>query len=196
VTVRTRLLSVIDRDSRRKDEHGYVLVLTAMILIPLLLISAMAVDYGAWYTDGARMQRAADAAALAGVVWLPDLGTATTVAQTSAKSNGYDDSLSNITVAVSKLSDYELKVVITDTAGKVFLSSFVKKNVTISRTATAKYVLPIPLGSPKNYFGTGPFNTDPSGPENFYASINSRCESKYQGDPFAVPYITDNTNAC
>jgi hypothetical protein len=155
----------------------------------------MAVDYGAWYTEGSRMQRAADAAALAGVVWLPDLATATTVAQTTAKSDGYDNALSNITVAVSKLSDYELKVVITDTAGKVFLSSFVKKNVTISRTSTAKYILPIPLGSPKNFFGTGPFNT--ADPENFYAAINSRCESKLQGDPFAVPYITSSaTNAC
>ena len=75
---RSRLLSVIDRGASRRDERGYVLILTALILIPLLLISAMAVDYGAWYTSGSRMQRAADAAALAGVVWLPDLTTAFT----------------------------------------------------------------------------------------------------------------------
>ncbi len=198
MTARTRIISVLDRNARRRDEHGYVLVLTAMLLIPLLLISAMAVDYGAWYTDGSRMQRAADAAALAGVVWLPDLTTATTVAQNTAKSDGYDDSLSNITVAVSKLSDYELKVVITDTAAKTFLSSFVSKTVTISRSATAKYVLPVPLGSPHNYFGTDNMISG-SGAEGFYAAINGQCESKYQGDPFAVPYIANSagsTNVC
>ena len=93
MTRRSRLISVFDRHARRRDEHGYVLALTALIILPLLLISAMAVDYGGWYSQGARMQRAADAAALAGVVWLPDLATATTVAQSTAKANGYDDDL-------------------------------------------------------------------------------------------------------
>jgi len=201
MTRRSRLISVFDRHARRRDEHGYVLALTALIILPLLLISAMAVDYGGWYSQGARMQRAADAAALAGVVWLPDLATATTVAQSTAKANGYDDALSNITVAVSKLSDYELKVTITDTAGRVYLASWVKNAVTITRTSSAKYVLPVPLGSPRNYFGTGPnvtgSDTYGSKTENFYAAINGYCQSKYQGDPFAVPFINSgNNNTC
>ncbi len=181
----------------REGEGGYVLVLTAMLLIPMLLISAMAVDYGAWYTEGSRMQRAADAAALAGVVWLPNLTTATTVADNTARADGYDNTLSNISVVVTQLSDYELKVVITDDAGKVYLSSFVNKSVTISRAATAKYVLPVPLGSPHNYFGTDDMVS--GSPEGFYAAINGTCQSKYQGDPFAVPYTSNNanqTNAC
>jgi hypothetical protein len=141
------------------------------------------------------MQKAADAAALAGVVWLPDLTEATTVAKATAKSNGYDDALSNITVTVTKLSDNELKVVITDTAGKVYLAKWVKNSVTITRSATAKYVLPVPLGSPRNFFGTGPMYT--SSPEYFYAAINGTCQSKVQGDPFAVPWFsTANNNAC
>jgi Flp pilus assembly protein TadG len=194
MTRRARLLSAFDRRARRRDEHGYVLALTALVLLPLLLISAMAVDFGAWYTQGSRMQKAADAAALAGVVWLPDLTEATSVAKETAKANGYDDALSNVTVAVTKLSDNELKVVITDTAGKVYLAKWVKNSVTISRSATAKYVLPVPLGSPRNFFGTGPMYT--SNPEYFYAAVNGTCQSKVQGDPFAVPYISTSTNAC
>lgn len=176
----------------RRDEGGYVLALTAMVIIPLLVISAMAVDFGAWYTQGSRMQRAADAAALAGVVWLPDLAEATTVAKATTKANGFDDALPNIAVTVTKLNDYELKVDITDTEGKVYLASWVRNNVTISRSATSKYVLPVPLGSPRNFFGTGSMNS--GDPENFYASINGVCQAKRQGDPFAVPRISDTTN--
>jgi Flp pilus assembly protein TadG len=194
MTRRSRVLSVFDGRARHRDEHGYVLAMTALVILPLLLISAMAVDFGGWYAQGSRMQRAADAAALAGVVWLPDLTTATTVAKATAKSNGYDDALSNITVTVTKLSDYELKVVINDSAGKVYLARWVKNTVNISRSATAKYVLPVPLGSPRNFFGTGDMYG--SDPEYFYAAVNGTCQSKYQGDPFAVPWISTNTNAC
>ena len=195
MTRRSRLLSVLDGRARRRDEHGYVLALTAFVILPLMLISAMAVDFGGWYAQGSRMQKAADAAAHAGVVWLPDLSKATTVAKDTAKSNGYDDALSNITVTVSKLSDNEIKVVINDTAGKVYLARWVKNNVTISRQATAKFVLPVPLGSPRNFFGTGDMYT--ADREYFYAALNGTCQSKYQGDPFAVPWISSsNNNAC
>src|SRR6478735_914692 len=145
MTRRARLLTVFDHHPRRRDEDGYVLALTALVILPLMLISAMAVDFGAWYTQGSRMQKAADAAALAGVVWLPDLTEATDVAKDAAKANGYDDALANVTVTVTKLSDNELKVDIRDTAGKVYLAKWVKNSVTINRTATAKYVLPVPL---------------------------------------------------
>jgi Flp pilus assembly protein TadG len=195
MTRRARLLTVFDRHARRRDEHGYVLALTALVILPLMLISAMAVDFGGWYTQGSRMQKAADAAALAGVVWLPDLAEATTVAKATAKANGYDDALANVTVTVTKLSDNELKVVINDTAGKVYLAKWVKNSVTINRSATAKYVLPVPLGSPRNFFGTGNMYT--SDPEYFAAAINGECQSKYQGDPFAVPWVSSsNNNAC
>ncbi len=195
MTRRARLLTVFDHHPRRRDEDGYVLALTALVILPLMLISAMAVDFGAWYTQGSRMQKAADAAALAGVVWLPDLTEATDVAKDAAKANGYDDALANVTVTVTKLSDNELKVDIRDTAGKVYLAKWVKNSVTINRTATAKYVLPVPLGSPRNFFGTGDFYS--SDPEYFSAAVNGTCQSKYQGDPFAVPYISSsNNNAC
>lgn len=176
----------------RRNERGYVLALTGLIIIPLLVISAMAVDFGGWYTQGSRMQKAADAAALAGVVWLPDLADATDVAKDTAKANGYDDALANITVTVTKLSDSELKVDITDTDGRVYLASWIRDSVSITRSATAQYVLPVPLGSPRNFFGTGDMYS--SGPENFYAAINGTCQAKRQGDPFAVPRISTETN--
>jgi Flp pilus assembly protein TadG len=178
---------------RRRDERGYVLALTALVLVPMLIIAAMAIDYGGWYAEGTKMQRAADAAALAGVVWLPNTNQATLVAKETAKKNGYDDALPNITVTVNQISETELGVEIVDTASETYLAKFIRDTTTIRRSATAKYVLPVPLGSPKNYFGTGQMISG-NDRENGY------CSAKDQGGPFEARYWFNTpvgtTNAC
>ena len=50
----------------REREHGQVLVLFALVLISLLLISALAVDYGGYLLARRSYQNIADQAALAG----------------------------------------------------------------------------------------------------------------------------------
>ncbi|MBV9953087.1 MAG: hypothetical protein JO291_14135, partial [Acidimicrobiia bacterium] len=42
------------------------MIMTALLLIPLLAFAGLAVDVGSWYARGQQLQRAADAAALAG----------------------------------------------------------------------------------------------------------------------------------
>ncbi|MGY2084379.1 pilus assembly protein TadG-related protein [Blastococcus sp. SYSU DS0539] len=49
----------------RRDEHGASAVLLALLLVPMLGFAAIAVDVGALYAERARLQVAADAAALA-----------------------------------------------------------------------------------------------------------------------------------
>jgi len=168
-------------------ERGYILVMTAMLIVPMMLLAAMAIDYGGWYAEGTRMQKAADAAALAGVVWLPNFQQASSVAKDTARQNGYDDAKTNIVVKVTQISETELGVQITDSNSEVYLATFVKKTMSISRSASAKYVLPVPLGSPKNYFGTGPMISG-SDKENFFAAINGYCSYKAQGGPFEARY--------
>ncbi|MEZ5226562.1 MAG: pilus assembly protein TadG-related protein [Acidimicrobiales bacterium] len=46
-------------------QAGYVLATTALLLIPLMIFAALAVDVGGWYAQATQAQRAADAAALA-----------------------------------------------------------------------------------------------------------------------------------
>ena len=53
--------------------------MSALLMLPLLAFAGFAVDIGYWYTHANRMQRAADAAALAGVVWMPNDEKAETV---------------------------------------------------------------------------------------------------------------------
>src|SRR5512146_2267298 len=52
--------------ARRGDQRGQVLVLFTLMLVVLLLVSALAVDYGSWLVSRRSYQNVADAAALAG----------------------------------------------------------------------------------------------------------------------------------
>ena len=120
------------------EDDGYVLALTGLLIIPLLIFTVFAVDLGAWYAQGAKMQRAADAAALAGVVWLPDTSAAQTVAAARWSKNGYrlrlptysfDTTHNAMTVTISK-------------SATQYFSKVVLKSETLKRTATAQFNLP------------------------------------------------------
>ena len=79
--------------SRRTEELGYLAV-TIALLVPVVFIgcAAIAVDMSRWSVEAERVQRAADAAALAGVVWMPaDFTTAKSTALAASAENGYDD---------------------------------------------------------------------------------------------------------
>ncbi|HET8896063.1 MAG TPA: pilus assembly protein TadG-related protein, partial [Protaetiibacter sp.] len=63
----------LDRRSRltAARDGGYVIALTAMLMLPLMAFTGLAVDLGAWYARAAQIQRTTDAASLAGVAFLP-----------------------------------------------------------------------------------------------------------------------------
>ena len=78
------------RGEARRDERGVVLVWTAMLMVVILGFTAWSVDFWSWKREGARMQKAADAAALAGAVFMPENlnGIAFSTAQEIASKNG------------------------------------------------------------------------------------------------------------
>lgn len=53
--------------SRRDDDRGAILILTALVMLLLLFIAAFATDLGAWYRQGQAQQQAADVSSLNGV---------------------------------------------------------------------------------------------------------------------------------
>ena len=63
-----------DHRSRRshRDERGLALPLLALVLVGLLGVASLVVDLGNWQVEASKVQQAADAAALAGVVALPE----------------------------------------------------------------------------------------------------------------------------
>lgn len=171
------------------NEHGYVAIVTALMIIPLMGFVAFAVDLGLWYNEAAQIQRASDAAALAGVVVLPDLAAAQAEAEEVARRNGYEVNDPNIQVIVNETGPLQLSVDIIDTDIDLVFSSFFIDNVDITRDSTAQYIKPIPLGSPANSFGNpsiaealNPTSTTPQ----VWAAINAGFTRKAQGDPFST----------
>ncbi|MCU0267749.1 MAG: pilus assembly protein TadG-related protein, partial [Acidimicrobiales bacterium] len=149
-----------DGDRPLVGDGGYVVALTGLLILPLIAAVGLAVDLGAWYARAAQMQKAADAAALAGAAYLPDEGLAAIRAQAVAAQNGFDDADADITVTVTPVGSQQLQVSIDDNDVNQYFTSLFVSNVDVARSAVAEYVLPVAMGSPRNYLGTG---NDPSG---------------------------------
>jgi Flp pilus assembly protein TadG len=147
------------RRLRRRDEAGYVTVVIS-IMIPALFIglAATAVDTSRWYLEGERIQKAADAAAMAGVPFLPqDLVSARTRAVEVAARNGYDDADPGVVVTVEQTTrSTQLRVTITSTIANQFGQIIGVDSTSITRTSVADFTGPAPMGSPCNTFGTEP----------------------------------------
>src|SRR5260370_40089041 len=86
-------------DSFRREQHGQILVIVAIMIVALLGFTGLVTDV-AWYeVNLMRIQRAADAAALAGVVYLPgNVAGAQTAALQESSKNGFANGLNGGTV--------------------------------------------------------------------------------------------------
>ncbi len=162
----------------------------AILLVVLMGAAAMAVDLGWLFWQSIEIQHGADAAALAGVVYEPDLRPeAHAEALSAAKVNGYDDALSRTTVAIvdfvddntAVAHDGQLRVTITHRVDTFFLNIFGLNDVDIARTALAEYVRPLAMGSPESYFGDDPAQEIYPG---FWAKIEGNYRGMRGGDRF------------
>lgn len=195
--------------SRRlwSDERGAALPLIAGALALLLGLSAFAVDLGWLYLNRARLQRAADAAALAGVIHLPsnteavDMDTAS-----AAAANGFPVG-GNTSLSWTALDDNKLQVTMGSTAPGFFSRVMGFETFSLSATATAEYVKPVPMGSPSSCFGVGGNMSSSvlnnaglghcsSFTQNFWAAINGPLTAKEHGDPFAVRCYEVSSGSC
>ncbi len=79
------------RYPHRQAPRGQVLIIFSGIFVILLLMSALVIDLAWLWNNSLRIQRTADAAALAGVVFLPgDATSGYNAADQEATRNGYD----------------------------------------------------------------------------------------------------------
>lgn len=96
-----------------KQESGQALVIVAVSLVALLGITAFSVDLGGAYNAKAKLQAAADAAALAGAQDLPATATAESTAMDYAQKNGADISNNGTVVTFPDLGKHLIEVVCT-----------------------------------------------------------------------------------
>jgi hypothetical protein len=164
----------------------------ALLLVVLLGTAAMAVDLGWLLYQSLEIQHGADAAALAGVIHVPDgLDDAEAEALASAAENGYDAQAAGTSVSVidhiddPTLVDHkgQLRVTVTHSVDTFFLAIFGMDDVDIARTAVAEYVRPLALGSPESYFGNDPARGIEQG---LWGSIHGTYTRKRDGDRFAT----------
>ena len=138
-------------------QAGQIIVIFALSLTALIGLVGIAIDVTYAWRNALQIQRAADAAAMAGVVYLPgDVGTATSRADAIALSNGYSASNgSTISVAPNPADTHQLDVTVTSPVPTFFIRLFGINQWTISRSARAAYMMPVPMGSPLSYYGVG-----------------------------------------
>jgi Flp pilus assembly protein TadG len=175
------------RRSRRREESGYVAITTALLMVMLMLMAALALDVSYFYARGNQVQRAADAAALAGVTRMPQLAQARSAAEESARTNhAFQEGAVSVTADPVIDSPRRLKVTVKDSNVETFFGKLITDHLEVQRTATAEYVKRIPLGSAFNAIGTGNLSDavyTPSGvPQQFWLAINGPCTAKEEGD--------------
>ena len=147
----------------RRRSRGQVIVIFAGAMLAFMGLMAIVIDVSWYWTNTLRVQRAADAAALAGVVWLPDnfsgaAPNAQTTALAEAQKNGYiPGGGTTINMSQDPNNDRRLIVTVNTTVQSFFARVIGVSSFPISRTSKAEFILPVPMGSPQNYYGVGTF---------------------------------------
>jgi hypothetical protein len=182
-------VQVVSRRRKRRtdnEEKGYIAVVTALVMTVLLLIIGVAVDFAFWYSRSTTLQRAADAAALAGVTAAPNRANQLTIAQESLAKNGMVDGVNGITVNAQIEPGFanRLRVTVTDRNVPSFFTSWFRDSPDIQRSSAAQYIQKISLGSALNAIGTGDLpNMTPTGAtQDFWLAVSGYCTAKEDGD--------------
>ncbi|MET0420707.1 MAG: pilus assembly protein TadG-related protein [Acidimicrobiia bacterium] len=174
-------------------ERGFFMVWFALLFVTLMGFAALALEYNRWESIGVRAQKAADAAALAGAVFLPDnLPNASSTARATSSKNGFTDGTSGVIVATARGQlPNQLKVTITVPTKNPFGAIVGYGNSTIVRSATAEYQLPQNLGSPQNSYGNDP----EAGLSPCTGSTMTGCAPQFWGNIFGPASTKDKGDA-
>jgi hypothetical protein len=178
-----------DPDQR---ERGAVLVLGAAVLLVLMGMAAFAIDLGWYYFNQVQTQKAAEAAALAGVVHMPkpsfipfNASEAYTVALDVASRQGYkNDGITTVTPLPVVNGDNRLRVEIDTSVNTFFMRLFGRDTLPITKGATAEQLPPLKLGSDESSLG--------GSDRDFWVSVNGEREAKQNGDPYSTRCIAAN----
>jgi Putative Flp pilus-assembly TadE/G-like len=151
-----------------RAQRGQMLVIFVLSIFVLTGFIALVIDVSWYWSNSLRVQRAADAAALAGAVDLPGnpgttsdhpLGTGIGDALAEASKNGYvagsgvTISAQQDSVAVSGGNTNQMDVTISAPVNTFFMRIFGIQTIQASRNSKAVFTLPVPMGSPENYYG-------------------------------------------
>jgi Flp pilus assembly protein TadG len=168
--------------ARREDERGVAAVLVAVFMAATLFgLAALAVDVARLQLEGQKLQKAADAAATAGVTWMPqDLPNATTTARELAARNGYDGTGSSSIAVAPGQQPGQLEVTVSNRVPNLFGKLFGYADGKVTRHAVADYTGPQPMGSPCNTMGNEPDDNSSGTGSRLVVSAGATCSRNPQ----------------
>lgn len=188
-------------------DGGFVAIMTALMMVALLMCVAFAVDVARWYVAGERVQRTVDAAALAGVPYLPSYkAKADAAARENLKLNGLSDAqaaAAQVNPDTSKPS--RLVVTASATVPNIFATVLGFNSQTVTRTATADYAADANMGSPCNLLGNEPpASTSPvtvassvcPPTPNFWNNVAGPASPKSNGDRYSTRSCSSGDSNC
>ncbi len=176
------------------DEGGFVMVWMALMLLVLLAFCGFGIDVSNWWYIGQKEQRAADAGALAGSIYMPnDLVSARAVALKVASQNGYTNGVNATVTATQEPQPSRIRVTITSTTTNFFAGLVGFNNETISRDAVADFQGPVPMGSPTATLGQDP---DEGDIQQLWLNTSAPSSNKSEGDRFATNKCSGGEYAC
>ena len=202
----SRFVSVV-----RGRDDAQAIVIVALLLTSLMGFVGLVVDVGWYQLNLVRVQRAADAGALAGAVYLPgNVPGARAAAKGATIQNGYTDGAPGVTVTADPdlTNTQMINVTVTSPVRTWFMRLFGVNQLSASRNARAEFILPVPMGSPSAYYGVHILCPDgasvPSGCSNlpsatgsgslttqgFWGAIESHGSQRANGDAFATGFDT------
>jgi Flp pilus assembly protein TadG len=185
------------REDEWSKERGFFMVWFALTFVALMGFGALALEYSRWGSITNRVQKAADAAALAGAVFMPEnVGNkAFDTAIKTAEKNGFKNGTNGIVVApsVGSLSN-QLKVTITVPTSNPFGAIVGYNSSTIVRSAVGEYQLPQNLGSPQNSYGNDPESA--AAQPQFWGNVFGPASPKGNGDAVQSVGATANSTLC
>jgi Putative Flp pilus-assembly TadE/G-like len=173
---------------RADHQRGYIAVVTAIVMTLLLIVVGLAVDVAMWYQRSSQIQRATDAASLAGVTAGPTLANEIEVARQSLQRNGFVDGVNGVSTVIAPQPGYpnRLQVQVSDSKVSGFFSRMFTTPPKLVRSSTSEYVKSISLGSAYNALGTGDqldhIPGDPASQQGFWLSVSGYCTAKEDGD--------------
>jgi hypothetical protein len=176
INMQTRHMSKNKKQNILRGERGSALAWMAMLTVVSIGMASLVIDVGFIQREQAEIQRACDAAALAGAKQLPYEGMALIRARDLAGDNGYIDGADGVTVAGTRNPDGThpgyYQVTITTPISYFFAPILGYNGGVISRHATACYTSPLPMyisGSSGQYGINGIENLSCFGPYGYYS---------------------------
>lgn len=185
---------------RLRRQAGQAVVLIALMVVVLFAGIGLAIDSGLGYYYNTAAERAAAAAALSGVIFMPyqfDPSTAspsgsrndaTDRAIDEATKNGFRDGDPNGSVVVTPApvpgATTKLQVTVSRTVPVFFMSLFGAAPYRVSRTAIAAYLPPITLGQNGTQLGSTASQLGSGGSNYYFPRVEGWSTDRAQGDAF------------